>query len=190
MTSAMKLELAKWSVGSQIGVQIHLSDDQPQRMVIELAGPIANIPSLKNSKLPGKNFLNRSVLARLKVMDACYKLSLQRAKAPANISFGKEPVTVLVVCGRRKVAFDTDNCFATVRDWMEHPIKKVGKGKNRGWGVGLVENDRQIKGMAVYCKDIGLEMSNSLIVIQRHALKEVEFQNFIRSYFLETQRDD
>lgn len=184
MVSKLKQEIAKWAQGSEIGIGAQMLEGKAQRVVIELRGPIANIPSLKNSKLPGKNFLNLSVLSRLKVMDACFKQTIAEMGNP-DISFGADEVTCLVVCAKRKVSFDTDNVLATVRDWLEYPVKKVGKGRDRGWGIGLVDNDRQIKGLAVYCKDLGVIMEQSLIIIQRYALKKLEFQQFLETYFME-----
>jgi hypothetical protein len=166
--SKLKAEIAKYQLNSRCHIVFFVDKDRSlTRMRMDFRGPVANIPSLKNAKLPGKNFLAPSVIARLKVMDACFATALEMSGFKGLLSFGKKDVALVLVCGKRRVAFDTDNCLATVRDWLEPRTKKVGKAKQRGWGIGLVENDRQIRGLAVYDKDLGIRLEKSVLVVQQ-----------------------
>lgn len=162
-----KDEIAKYQKDSYCRVEFETNAKGLRRIRVDFCGPVANIPSLKNAKLPGRNFLSPTVRARLKVMDDCYRSALGGALWESGLGFGPADVALVLVCAKRKVSFDTDNCLATVRDWLEPGIKKVGKGKHRGWGVGLIENDRQVRGLAIYDKDLGGKLSKSILVVER-----------------------
>lgn len=54
----------------------------------------------------------------------------------------KFPVFCLVKCAYRKNVFDEDNVATTIRDWLE---PKFIRNKDRGWGAGVVPNDRMVK---------------------------------------------
>lgn len=187
--SKLKDLLLKYSSGAGCAVEILLRSGKVDRLRLELSGPIAHIPSLKNSKMPGKNFTNPDVMARLKVMDYVYKESISKTGVHFPVSFGGEDVALIVVCARRKVAFDTDNCLATVRDWLEPSSKTVGKGRARGWGVGVVNNDRQIKGLALYDKDLGLKLEKSIIVVQRFDKTQDKLTEFVHNVFFDITED-
>lgn len=131
-------------------------------VAIRLRGDAARIPSLKNRKIPGLNVPNPDTMARIAVLDALYWRS-----APPALTFGKERVHLTLISGARKVRYDIDNCFTTIRDWCEPAFKRVGKGKHRGWGVGLVANDSQISGIAIEAKDLGSLTADTFVVIRR-----------------------
>lgn len=187
--SKLKDYLLKYSSGAGCAVEILLKKHEVQRVKLELSGPIAHIPSLKNSKLPGRNFINPETAARLRVMDFVYKQSIAKTGLRAPVTFGKNEVALIVICAKRKVSFDTDNCLATIRDWLEPGTKMVGKGRARGWGVGLVENDRQIRGMALYDKDIGLRLDKSIVVVQRFDSSQDQLTDFVHHVFFDMNED-
>lgn len=190
--SKLRDALLKYSSGAGCSVEILVRSvpgegdrKRLERVKLEFSGPIAHIPSLKNSKLPGRNFINPTTAARLKVMDYTYKQSIEKTGLRIPISFGNDDVALVVVCASRKVSFDTDNCLATIRDWLEPPIKKVGKGKGRGWGVGLVNNDRQVKGLALYDKDLGMKLDKSIIILQRYDKTRDKLIDFVHDAFFD-----
>ena len=182
--------LSKYMYGSACAVELSIRHGGLRRVKIEFSGPAANIPSLKNSKIPGKNFVNPSTMARIRLMDYLYENSLKKCQIPAPITFGQLPVALMLICAKRKVHFDTDNCLATVRDWLEPKTKKVGKGKQRGWGIGIVENDRQIRGFAVYDKDLGLDLKKSILIIQPYDGAKERLAEFVQSVFFDISDGD
>lgn len=159
----------KYLEGAGCGIEVFHDGKALTRIKIEFTGQAAHIPSLKNSKVIGNYvpFTNPKVMARLKVMDFVYFKALSHLGIRHLPSFGLQPVMMVLVCAKRKVAFDTDNCLTTVRDWLEPRSKLGGRGKHRGWGVGLVENDRQIRGFVFQDKDLGFKLDRSLLVVQR-----------------------
>lgn len=183
--SKLKEYLLKYAPGSGCNIEAYIKHRRIERVKIELLGPIAHIPSLKNSKLPGKNFINAETLARIKVMDTVFKQTAAKLGLHFRMSFDKEDVALIVVCAKRKVAFDTDNCLATVRDWLEPATKKVGKGRLRGWGIGLIDNDRQVKGLALYDKDLGLTLDKSIIILQRFDRTKDRLAEFVHEAFFD-----
>lgn len=187
--SKLKEYLLKYSSGSGCSIELFVKKQKIERVKLEFSGPIAHIPSLKNSKMPGKNFTNVETMARLKVMDYVYKQSVAKSGIHFPVNFGKDDVALILICAKRKVAFDTDNCLATIRDWLEPPTKKVGKGRTRGWGVGLVDNDRQIKGIAIYDRDIGLTLDKSIVVIQRYDRTKDRMTDFVHDVFFDISED-
>ena len=187
--SKLKEYLLKYSSGAGCSIEVFVKEKRLERVKLEFMGPIAHIPSLKNSKVPGTNFINPKTRARLRIMDYVYGETRAKLGLKFPLTFGKEDVSIIVVCASRKVAFDTDNCLATIRDWLEPPLKKVGKGKARGWGVGLVENDRQIKGLAVYDKDIGLKLDKSIVVVQRFDSTKDKLSEFVNHVFFEASEE-
>ena len=187
--SKLKEYLLKYSSGAGCSIEVCVKERRLERVKLELMGPIAHIPSLKNSKVPGANFINPETMARIKVMDYVYKQTAAKLGITFPLTFGREDVSIVVVCAKRKVAFDTDNCLATVRDWLEPASKMVGKGRARGWGVGLVDNDRQIKGLALYDKDIGLKLDKSIVVVQRFDSTRDRLSEFVHSVFFDISED-
>lgn len=139
------------------------------KVVIKLSGRAARIPSLKNNKIPGTNFTAPDTMARVRELDALFMQATGYylpAKTP-GWCFGAEKVFCTLICGKRGNGFDVDNCFTTIKDWFEPWTKKVGKGKQRGWGVGIVENDRQVQGIALNGYAVDYHGEDSFIVVQR-----------------------
>jgi hypothetical protein len=133
-----------------------------KNMVIRLDGAAARIPSLKNAKLPGKNFINPDVTARLRALDALYAGVIGH-KRP---SFGKQLVWMTLILGARKSSYDSDNCYAAVCDWLE-PHSKIVGGKARGWGAGIVPNDKLICGLHIPADYLGLVGTHTTILLER-----------------------
>lgn len=135
------------------------------KIVIEFRGHLARIPSMKNSKLPGKNFPSADVMARVEGMTFLYCKECEDLKIRPD--FGTEEVFILLLCGDRGRSFDPDNCMTTVKDWLEPSEKQVGKRekRNRGWGIGLIQNDRQASGMALHAKSMGETGAHTTIMI-------------------------
>lgn len=175
---------AKYSLGSEMLVQPYYEGANLVAVHIELHGPISRIPSLKNSKMPGKNFMNNDTRSRLRVMDRLYAKACQQIGVTPP-TFGDSEVFALVVCGKRPTRFDKDNCATTVQDWLEPTIKKVGKkGAPRGWGVGVVNNDKQITTLAFNSAQLDLTLNYSIVVVVRwDAIKESMHELVFRQFF-------
>lgn len=153
-------------------------DGNPARVFIALAGSAARIPAAKNSKIPGLNIPNPETLAKVATLDALWFQRFGDGNAP---TFGREPVFVVVISGSRGGrSFDTDNVYTTVRDWFEPRTKPVGK-RTRGWGIGLVENDAQIRGVSVLASDLGLATDRTFILVTAWRNVAGEFADMIFS---------
>jgi len=109
----------------------------------QLKGPIANIPALKNQKINGTNILRGESKALLALMSHLFQKSLQFQVPRFEIG---ELVFCVIFCAYRKNSFDEDNVATTVRDWLE---PRHIRNKDRGWGIGLVDNDRFVQALAV-----------------------------------------
>lgn len=162
-------------------IQINTERDwtgAPLRVSIALAGPAAAIPSLKNAKMPNQNFLNPKVIARLVALDVMFERAVK--ESGAKLCFPAGPVWVTLLLGRRAVAFDADNCLAAIMDWLE-PNTKSNRGNLRGWGVGLVTNDRYSSGLAVKASDLGLTTESTLIIVSRLEMVRKDLFTFIET---------
>ncbi len=155
-----------------------------EQIQIELYGELARIPSLKNSKIPGKNFTNPDVTARIKAMDFWFTEAMKRAGI-SWIRFGDEQLAVIVICAKRSRSFDPIGCAETICDWLEPASKPVGRqGKGRGWGVGLTNNDRFITPIAIHSHQTGLELSHSVVIVRPWRGVREQFLNFITQGFM------
>ena len=120
---------------------VYGADKNPKMVHIRLAGTISNVPALKNQKIQGTNILRPNAKVVLDLMTRAFEKSVN-----FNIPRYDEDVFVLIECAYRRNSFDEDNVLTTVRDWME---PQHIRGKDRGWGVGIVPNDRLVSGFAV-----------------------------------------
>jgi len=125
----------------------------PWGVAMEFSGKASAIPSMKNSKLPGKNFANPEFLSRVKAMDKLWNDIVQRWPEDRKPHFPKElKVHLLIINARRSRSFDPIGCLETVQDWLEPSTKLIGrkqKGNQRRWGIGLIDDDSQVVGMSV-----------------------------------------
>ena len=169
---------------SDMEIVIHQGDPHPELMMIELSGPIARIPSLKNanrSSATSRSFMATDVKARLRVMDDLYREKMGQLQ----VSFGEIPVWVLLITGERSRAFDEDNCMACVRDWLEpSEIEKGGSRKSRGWGIGLVKNDSQVRGFAIPSSETGLPSPHTTIILRPFEAMRKSVEEFVTRSFI------
>lgn len=115
----------------------------PDLVHIQFKGPIANIPALKNQKVKGTNILRDNAKVIFDLMTRSFQRSVN-----FNIpQFDKKTkVFCVIFCAARRNSFDEDNVLTSIKDWLEPSyIRK----KNRGWGVGVVENDSMINAYAI-----------------------------------------
>ncbi len=135
----------------------------PRAVLIRWDGRLAEIPSMKRGKLPGKNCLNPTVLAKVRAMDALFAVQAHGR----NLGFGANFVRVVTVCGERSHSFDLPGVEETVLDWLEPPTKPVGKKRaGRGWGCGLIANDSYVAPTTRHAWQLGLSTRCSLILIE------------------------
>lgn len=111
----------------------------PEFLHIKFKGLLAHIPALKNQKVHNTNILRPDTKAHFALMTDLFH---QACKFKVPQYDPKIPVFCLVLCAYRKNAFDEDNVATSVRDWLE---PKFIRKKNRGWGAGIVPNDRMVK---------------------------------------------
>lgn len=156
---------------------------QLEAVHIELHGTAARIPAMKNSKLPGKNFINPEFLARIKGMDVLFNHAAKK-QGIESLTFGHEPVICAVICGHRPRDFDALNVAETVADWLEPACKPVGRAKaKRGWGIGLIENDSQITMLSTKACHLYLQCEYTRIVVRRAATIGESLAQFVASIF-------
>lgn len=160
VVTPLRRDVGYWISHSEVFVSVDMTGGTLNRVHIEFHGECSRIPSLKNSKIPGKNFLNPETLNRLRAMDALYL----RASAPwdrKRLCFGDRQVVGLLIMGKRKVRFDLDNCAAAVKDWLEPPTTR-----GRGWGVGLIDNDAALTIFPVHSNHLGKTTAHTTLVLQ------------------------
>lgn len=146
----------------------------PKFFKISFVGPIADIPSLKNQKVQGTNVLRGESKAKLAIMtDLVYRAC--EFKVPQYDP--KLAVFCVVLCAYRKNTFDEDNVATTIKDWLE---PKFMRNKNRGWGIGVVPNDRMIRIYAVKkTKDSPNSHITEIVLRPYSTMKDAE-ENFLR----------
>lgn len=126
-------------------------DGSLTKLWIEIFGVLANIPSLKNSK-PKFGGINKATHCKLLALDLLFR----RKTHLKNPTFGDQKVFITLITARNKRLTNEDNAFTTIKDWLEPSSKLIG-GKNkraRGWGIGLINDDIQARGIAVKAEDI------------------------------------
>lgn len=132
---------------------------------IRIYGLLANLPSLKNGKLPGKNILQPKTRAKLIALTELWEEGPAWKKDWAK--FGKEEVFVLLVLAQGS-RVDRDGAESTIRDWLEPRDKQVGqkKKKDRGWGIGVVDDDKRITAQTLRASQLGLQQVYTRIIVQ------------------------
>jgi len=165
-----------WVANSEMAVSAEADDRGLAAVRIDITGELSRIPSLKNSKLPGRNFINPDTMQRLKALDVLYFQAV--AARLGSLSFGTEEVLGLLICGKRPVRFDLDNCAAAVKDWLEPATKR-----GRGWGVGLVEDDARLNILPVRGELTGLDVRRSVLILRRWVDVKRSFATFASEAF-------
>jgi hypothetical protein len=169
LVSSKCIVVHKWSQG---GTQL--------KVHVEFHGTAAKVPSLKNAKLPGMNFINPKTIARLQAMDILYRDEVKHDRP----TFADRPVSCIVILAEGSRC-DEDNVFASVKDWLEPSTKQVGrKKKDRGWGSGLVYNDSQVIGECIRGSDIGWTQSYTTILVCERALTTECLKNYVGAHQL------
>jgi hypothetical protein len=152
---------------------------------IRISGPAANLPSMKNSKLPGKNFAAPDFLGRVKSLDSLWNSQID-FKAVPRFGLGVR-VGLLIISAKRTRSFDPIGCLETVQDWLEPKNKKVGrKGTSRGWGIGLIDNDSQVVGISLRYDEHHRELfdpESTHILIKPFEKISREFSDFLLNFF-------
>lgn len=141
-------------------------------------GKAAMIPSLKNRKIKGM-FLPPDTKGKLQGMTLLFKHAF-----PRFFSFGVSPVFLYLqlMPGSR---VDEDNARASINDWLEPQITTVkrgnnkGKRKDRGWGIGLVQNDKQVNGYQCHSKSLDQETDHTLIVVRDYESVKKNIIDFV-----------
>lgn len=115
----------------------------PDFVHIRLAGPIANVPALKNMKMQGTNILRPEAKVKFDLMTRAFQKSVnfQVPQFEKNVE-----VFCFIECAYRKSPFDEDNVLTSIRDWLEPSHIRKG---DRGWGVAVVPNDNKISAYAI-----------------------------------------
>lgn len=168
---------AWWIHSGSVFVSANLEGGFLSSLRVEFHGELARLPSLKNSKLPGKNFINPDTLDRLQAMQVHFERSARVYPSKA-LHFQKEPLVALLVCSKRKTRFDLDNCAASVKDWLEPNTKR-----GRGWGVGVVEDDSQLTVFPIHASQYEKQIEYSLLLVRRWADVQGDFRRFSESAF-------
>lgn len=145
-------DLVKHYVENSEIVVTHL----PRVTRIIVHGALAFLPILKNRKITGTakaghSFLapNPDAMAKIKAMDLLWKSQQAR-----QLSWTSVGLTIIMADQQRA---DRISVLETVQDWLEPSSKIVGRTKReRGWGVGLVRDDKYIIGHCYKSVDLGL----------------------------------
>lgn len=117
--------------------EVSLYDNE--NLEIIFTGQAAHIPALKNSKIPGTNFITPDTQNRMKAMRLLFLAAIQRKGVVLPTRSEKQiMVTIFYNCRT-----DDDNAIATLKDWMQ-PWSK-----NHTWNVGLITNDKLISGIPI-----------------------------------------
>ncbi len=151
---------ASWRVLSTSTMEVHTPSED--HLIIYLDGPAAEIPAIKNAKIPGTSFTEPSRLGRVLALDALWRVSSSKIQKPY---FADKPVLLTVFFGKRKNAYDSDNALTTLRDWIE-PHTKTVSGRQRGWGIGLVKSDKNVVSFALKANEIKSESKTTIISLR------------------------
>lgn len=149
------------------------SQTSPDWLHIRLRGPIAQVPSLKNQKIKNSNILRPKAKALLSLMTKAFFKSVGY-----NLPSFTGEVFCLVVCAYRTVTFDEDNVLTTVKDWLEPQVIRQ---KDRGWGVGIVKNDRNVNAYAIKKSKLTPDSDVTEIYIRKVSDILEARNNFIKS---------
>lgn len=128
---------------------------------IVIRGLLARVPSLKNGKLPGSNFLNQVTRNKLIALTILYNKTIDRP-----VTFKKKEILYCCVLLPNKSRIDEDNGYASIKDWLEPSLKAE---KERGWGIGVVENDKYLTGEARYAERIDVKTECCEIVVRKYS---------------------
>jgi hypothetical protein len=158
---------------------------QLSQIWIEFHGALANIPAIKNNRHPRFPGIDKTILCKLKAMDILFVRECQSQGLSSHmLNFGSDMVFVTLVTANTKRLSNEDNAMTTVKDWLEPRSKIVGGKKKawRGWGIGLIHDDIQARGIALKSEDLGVHANHSRIVVQRWVNCSERVQQFVESF--------
>ena len=166
----------------------------PDYFEIRFTGEAAKIPASKNRRISlksGRSIPNSKTTGYFWAMDSLFQAASLAVKAEAKHDRFPVPMRwyapeykdlslfVLVISCKRSAVCDLDNVLVSVRDWLE-PSGKLKGGKNsRGWGIGLVDDDKHVQGMVVPSKLCGLESEVTRILIRPLECVRPQLTNFL-----------
>jgi len=146
----------------------------PDLIEIRLYGELAKIPSLKNAKIPGMNFINPDVTAKLEALTTHW-----HKECPSIINYRTEPIFLIAYLAPRSARFDEDNGIASIKDWLEPKHKK----KGRTWGIGLIEDDTYVNAYGITWQRLGIQCDFTKIIIRPFA----QVKDTLKTFLAESQ---
>ena len=167
------------SDGSEMFVNFVEGEKCPALVYIEIHGALAQIPSLKNNRQFGG--IDFRTLAAIRALDSMFaKAIAEQNISQSKISFGSEMIHIAIIAGGRATA-NEDNAMTTIKDWLEPRTKAIGRKnrRDRGWGIGLIQDDIQARGYALKASDVGLSQNYTAISIQPWATIQEDAMNFM-----------
>lgn len=165
---------------SEIRMTASDSSISPEWIEIEFHGEAGRIPSLKNNKA-NAGWLTKDVKARIYNLDRCWERDISQ-----RIDYGDELLSGVLICGDRgRRRFDTDNCSTTIRDWLEPGTKQAGRTRrSRGWGVGMVEDDTNVRILPLKAADLGREDKHSTLILTKAKHTRLNLVEYVAAHYL------
>lgn len=165
LTGKAKLDAMAESIAENSEVVLLCSE---KYLYIELHGPLAAIPNMKNGKITlpgGASIIGKECKTRI---DSLSKLVLAEAQKQGVTLpyFADQTVSLLLIAGRKSRSFDLIGCLETIQDWLEPSSKVVGrKPKPRGWGVGVIADDKSIIPRVYHSWQTGIAHEHTVISV-------------------------
>jgi len=143
-----------------------ISADHKGGLFIEIRGPLARIPSLKNTRaaLGAMNPETKVRLAALTEMwERLYTTQTWKHKdSQSDSCYGNQPLWISVLVAK-ECRSDEDNMLASVKELLE---PRVHRGRKKPFGMNITDDDRFVNGWIFHPRRVGFGGSNTYIVIQ------------------------
>lgn len=137
---------------------------------ITLTGALATVPSLKNQKLK-----NNVIGSRTRAWVVAATEMFHEAMHGKRKRFREgEKLVMFMTCITKKHRYDASNWAETVKDWLEPPTKQV-SGKDRGWGIGVIDDDYYVTSIADHAENVTAYRNCTRIHIVRRDLINEKF---------------
>ena len=137
-------------------------------LYIELHGALAAVPNTKNGRvtLPGgASIMGKECRVRIDIMSQIVMTEVEKQGLQLPY-FGSEPVSMLLIAGRRSRSFDLVGVMESVQDWLEPATKSVGRNpKPRGWGIGIIDDDQTIIPRVYHSWQTGIAHEHTVISV-------------------------
>lgn len=189
----------KYFDGSKLTLSARFSqkDNSLDFLYMEFHGLLSAIPSLKSSYRADQNtgsvYMDRDCRQKLRAMDAHFRAAKERLKLPNfhPLSFGKREISLVVINGRRSRTFDSVSPLETVADWFECSKKmKGGKKKERGWGVGLIDDDKQVIPLPLRARHTNYDHDHTTILAVPFDKVREECMKYLTAHYLSVEAVD